>query len=587
MQEKVSQLWTLINRSQVAKGQLAFLFIISLVEVAAGLAVPLLTMKLINQISDAGFTVMSLLPVIAILIVQALLSAIAFYMMRRLGEKVVANLRTEVWEHMLHLRLSYYDAHESGETMSRITQDTNVVKEFVTEQLVSFVSGLFAILGAVVVLLWIDWKMTLLLLIAVPLTIFITYPLGEKMYAISKANQDELAGFGGRLGRILSNIRLVKVSQTEQQELTGGKEQIQQLYKYGLKEAKIVAILSPLMTLLMMVVLIVIFGYGGSQVATGAITSGELVAIMIYLVQIIMPFTQMATFFTDLQKTLGATERIVEALDEKREVQDGKTVPASPQPIHFENVSFKYNEKYVLNGMKFTLAPNQTTAFVSRSGGGKTTMFSLMERFYDVTSGQILYGDDNIKAFDLKEWRGLFGYVTQNAPLLNGTIRDNVMYGTAGATEEEVLAALKAAYAYEFVMQLEKRLDTEVGEGGIKLSGGQKQRIAIARAILRNPRILLLDEATSNLDNESEREVQLALQALTKNRMTIIIAHRLSTITSADQILVFEDGRLSGQGTHEALQKTHPFYQQLWRNGRLTEDYKVKKRGFNSNSKFN
>lgn len=587
MQEKVSQLWTLINRSQVAKGQLAFLFIISLVEVAAGLAVPLLTMKLINQISDAGFTVMSLLPVIAILIVQALLSAIAFYMMRRLGEKVVANLRTEVWEHMLHLRLSYYDAHESGETMSRITQDTNVVKEFVTEQLVSFVSGLFAILGAVVVLLWIDWKMTLLLLIAVPLTIFITYPLGEKMYAISKANQDELAGFGGRLGRILSNIRLVKVSQTEQQELTGGKEQIQQLYKYGLKEAKIVAILSPLMTLLMMVVLIVIFGYGGSQVATGAITSGELVAIMIYLVQIIMPFTQMATFFTDLQKTLGATERIVEALDEKREVQDGKTVPASPQPIHFENVSFKYNEKYVLNGMTFTLAPNQTTAFVSRSGGGKTTMFSLMERFYDVTSGQILYGDDNIKAFDLKEWRGLFGYVTQNAPLLNGTIRDNVMYGTAGATEEEVLAALKAAYAYEFVMQLEKRLDTEVGEGGIKLSGGQKQRIAIARAILRNPRILLLDEATSNLDNESEREVQLALQALTKNRMTIIIAHRLSTITSADQILVFEDGRLSGQGTHEALQKIHPFYQQLWRNGRLTEDYKVKKRGFNSNSKFN
>lgn len=587
MQEKVSQLWTLINRSQVAKGQLAFLFIISLVEVAAGLAVPLLTMKLINQISDAGFTIMSLLPVIAILIVQALLSAIAFYMMRRLGEKVVANLRTEVWEHMLHLRLSYYDAHESGETMSRITQDTNVVKEFVTEQLVSFVSGLFAILGAVVVLLWIDWKMTLLLLIAVPLTIFVTYPLGEKMYAISKANQDELAGFGGRLGRILSNIRLVKVSQTEQQELTGGKEQIQQLYKYGLKEAKIVAILSPLMTLLMMVVLIVIFGYGGSQVATGAITSGELVAIMIYLVQIIMPFTQMATFFTDLQKTLGATERIVEALDEKREVQDGKTVPASPQPIHFENVSFKYNEKYVLNGMTFTLAPNQTTAFVSRSGGGKTTMFSLMERFYDVTSGQILYGDDNIKAFDLKEWRGLFGYVTQNAPLLNGTIRDNVMYGTAGATEEEVLAALKAAYAYEFVMQLEKRLDTEVGEGGIKLSGGQKQRIAIARAILRNPRILLLDEATSNLDNESEREVQLALQALTKNRMTIIIAHRLSTITSADQILVFEDGRLSGQGTHEALQKTHPFYQQLWRNGRLTEDYKVKKRGFNSNSKFN
>ncbi|MFP7416663.1 ABC transporter ATP-binding protein [Priestia filamentosa] len=570
----MSQLWTLMNRSQIAKGQLAFLFFISLLEVAAGLVVPLMTMKLINQISDTGFAVTSLLPVIGILIVQAILSAIAFYMMRRLGEKVVANLRTEVWEHMLHLRLSYYDAHESGETMSRITQDTNVVKEFVTEQFVSFVSGLFAILGAVVVLLWIDWKMTLLLLIAVPLTIFVTYPLGEKMYAISKANQDELAGFGGRLGRILSNIRLVKASQTEQQELAGGKEQIQQLYKFGLKEAKIVAILSPLMTLLMMVVLIAIFGYGGSQVASGAITSGELVAIMIYLVQIIVPFTQMATFFTDLQKTLGATERIVEALNEKREVQDGIPVSDTPLPIHFQNVSFKYNEKYVLNDMTFTLEPNETTAFVSRSGGGKTTMFSLIERFYDVTSGAILYGNENIEQFNLTEWRGLFGYVSQNAPLLNGTILDNVIYGTNGASEQEVLAALKAAYAYDFVMQLDKRLDTEVGEGGIKLSGGQKQRIAIARAILQNPRILLLDEATSNLDNESEREVQLALQALTKNRMTIIIAHRLSTITSADQILVFEEGHLSGQGTHEALQKTHPYYQQLWLNGRLTEDYR-------------
>lgn len=555
----------------MAKGQFVLLFFISILEVAAGLAVPLLTMKLINQISVSGFAFTSLLPVIGVLVVQAVLSAVAFYMMRRVGEGAVANLRTEVWDHMLHLRLPYYDAHESGETMSRITQDTNVVKEFVTEQLVSFVSGLFTILGAVIVLLWIDWKMTLLLLIAVPITIFVTYPLGDRMYELSKANQDELAGFGGRLGRILSNIRLVKASQTEQQELQGGKAQIEQLYRFGMKEAKIVAVLTPLMTLIMMVVLIAIFGYGGSQVASGAISSGELVAIMIYLVQIIMPFTQMATFFTDLQKTLGATERIVDALEETREERVGKSVPQASLPIHFRNVHFQYNEKPVLNEMTFTINPNETTAFVSRSGGGKTTMFSLIERFYDVTEGQILYGDDRIDAFDLNEWRALFGYVSQSAPLLNGTVRDNVMYGTPHATEEEVLAALKAAYAYDFVMQLEKRLDTEVGEGGIKLSGGQKQRLAIARAILRNPRILLLDEATSALDNESEREVQLALNTLTKDRMTIIIAHRLSTITGADQILVFENGKLSGQGTHEQLLQTHPYYEQLWYNGQLND----------------
>lgn len=572
MQRKVKQLFTLMNRSKMAKGQFVLLFLLSILEVAAGLAVPLLTMTLINQISSSGFTFTSLLPVIGVLIVQAVLSAVTFYMMRRVGEGAVANLRTEVWEHMLHLRLSYYDAHESGETMSRITQDTNVVKEFVTEQLVSFVSGLFTILGAVIVLLWIDWKMTLLLLLAVPITIFVTYPLGDKMYELSKANQDELAGFGGRLGRILSNIRLVKASQTEQQELEGGKAQIQQLYRFGMKEAKLVAVLTPLMTLIMMIVLIAIFGYGGSQVASGAISSGELVAIMIYLVQIIMPFTQMATFFTDLQKTLGATERIVEALDETREIRAGKPVPHISLPIHFRNVHFQYNEKRVLNGMTFTIDPNETTAFVSRSGGGKTTMLSLIERFYDVTEGQILYGDERIEAFDLDEWRTLFGYVSQSAPLLNGTVRDNVTYGSPNATESDIFTALKAAYAYDFVMQLENQLDTEVGEGGIKLSGGQKQRIAIARAILRNPRILLLDEATSSLDNESEREVQLALNTLTKDRMTIVIAHRLSTITGADQILVFEDGKLSGQGTHEQLLQTHPYYEQLWHKGRLVEN---------------
>ena len=435
MQQKLSQLWTLMKRSQIAKKQLSFVFLLSIVEVAAGLLVPLLTMKLINEISDSGFAIQSLLPVIAILIVQAALGAVVFYTMRRLGEHVVANLRTDLWEHLLHLRLSYYDAHESGETMSRITQDTNIVKEFVTEKLVQFITGLFAIIGAVVILLWIDWKMTVLLLVAVPLTIFVTYPLGEKMYDLSKANQDELARFGGRLGRILSNIRLVKASQTEQQELAGGKAQIQQLYKYGIREAKIVALLEPLMTLMMMVVLIAIIGYGGSQVASGAISSGELVAIMIYLVQVIVPFTQMATFFTDLQKTLGATERIVEALGESREEQDGKAVTNVPQPIHFEDVHFKYNDKFVLNGMNFTIQPNATTAFVSSSGGGKTTMFSLIERFYEPTSGVIKYGEDKIHTFALEHWRALFGYVSQNAPLLNGTIRDNVMYGAESASE--------------------------------------------------------------------------------------------------------------------------------------------------------
>lgn len=564
MNVQLKQLWELIKKSKFPKKLVIIVFVLSIIETLASLAVPLFTMNMINDLSTTGFAWTAVTAVALILVIQAVLSGLAYFLMRMLGERIVANLRNTLWQHILHLKTPYFDAHESGETMSRITQDTSVVKELVTDHLVSFVSGIFSIIGAIAILLWIDWKMTLLMLIAVPLAISVTLPLGQKMHKIAKANQDELASFSGHLGRVLSNIRLVKSSQTEPLEKERGENRIEQLYRFGLKEAKILAILSPIMTLIMMIVLILLFGYGGTQVSSGAISSGELVAIMIYLVQIIIPFTQMATFFTALQKALGATERIQSIIAQATEKISGLSIPAASQNIIYQNVKFQYAEQPILKGMNFTIPSGKTTAFVSSSGGGKTTMFSLMERFYEVTQGKILYGQTNIEQYDLYEWRKLFGYVTQDAPLMNGSIRENVLYGQHEATDEQVIEALKAAYAYEFVIALEQGIETEVGEGGIKLSGGQKQRIAIARAILRNPQILLLDEATSNLDNESEREVQLALQTLMQNRTTVIIAHRLSTITNADQILLFEDGQLSGAGTHAELINSHSYYKQLW-----------------------
>lgn len=569
MKQQLQHLWMLIQKSKFPRGLVAFVLFLSIIETLTGLAVPLLTMNMINDFSVSGFAWGAISIVAIVLIVQAILSGVTYFLMRMLGERVVANLRNVLWQHVLLLRVPYFDKHESGETMSRITQDTTVVKELVTEQLVSFVSGIFSIVGAIIILLWIDWKMTLLMLLAVPLAILVTLPLGYRMNAIARANQDELAHFSGHLGRVLSNIRLVKSSQTEHKEQQRGEQRIEALYMFGLKEAKILAILSPIMTLIMMIVLILLFGYGGAQVSSGAISAGELVAIMIYLVQIIIPFTQMATFFTALQKALGATERIQAILQQPLEAIGRLPVPQTAQAIRFDAVHFQYAEQPILTGMSFTIPAGQTTAFVSSSGGGKTTMFSLIERFYDATAGTIYYGDVAIDTLDLAQWRGLFGYVTQDAPLMNGTIEDNVRYGKPDATAAEVEDALRAAYAWDFVQQLEQRTHTEVGEGGIKLSGGQKQRIAIARALLRNPQILLLDEATSNLDNESEREVQLALTNLMHNRTTVIIAHRLSTITNADQILLFEQGKLSGQGTHASLLNDHPYYQQLWFEKRL------------------
>lgn len=567
--QSMKPLWQLLRKSNIPKNLVMIVLALSVIETIAALAIPLLTMNMINGFANVGFSWSMIGIVAAVLIVQALLSGFAYYTMRKLGERIVANLRKYVWQHVLALRVPYFDGHESGETMSRITQDTSVIKELVTDQFVSFISGIFSIVGAVIILLWIDWKMTLLMLIAVPLAIFATLPLGQRMHKIALANQDELAQFSGHLGRVLANIRLVKSAQSEHMENERGVKRIEGLYRFGLQEAKVMAILSPIMTLIMMIVLILLFGYGGAQVASGAISAGALVAIMIYLVQIIIPFTQMATFFTALQKALGATERIQQMLVQPVEPKGDMAVPVTAQPLQFRDVHFQYGDTPILRGMNFTIQPFQTTAFVSSSGGGKTTMFSLIERFYDATSGEITYGDHDIRRYKLSEWRALFGYVTQDAPLMNGSIRDNVRYGKPEATDEEVREALRLAYATDFVEQLEHGIDTEVGEGGIKLSGGQKQRIAIARAILRNPHILLLDEATSNLDNESEREVQLALQQLMKERTTIVIAHRLSTITQADQIFMFEHGQLSGAGTHEELLATHTYYQQLWRKGTL------------------
>ncbi len=560
LQDSIKKLWTLVRNSHIPKKLVIIVLILSLIETAAALAVPLFTMKLINGFSEGGFTWDMAAYVGLVLVFQAIVSGLSFYLLRKLGERIVANLRQYIWRHVLYLKVPYFDAHESGETMSRITQDTSVIKELITNQFVSFISGIFAIVGAVAILLWIDWKMTLLMLIAVPVAILVTIPLGQRMHKISKANQDELASFSGHLGRVLTNIRLVKTSQTEPLEQQKGNAKIQQLYEYGLKEAKIMAMLSPIMTLIMMVVLILLFGYGGSQVATGAITAGELVAIIIYLIQIIIPFTQMATFFTALQKALGATERVQEIVQQPVEIMEGAAIQQSSAAITFDDVVFQYHERPILKGVSFTIPEGKTTAFVSSSGGGKTTMFSLLARFYDVKDGEIRFGQQPIHDLSITQWRSLFGYVAQDAPLMNGTIRENVRYGKQDATEEEVRTALEAAYAWSFVSQLEQGLDTEVGEGGIKLSGGQKQRIAIARALLRNPKILLLDEATSNLDNDSEREVQRALESLMKDRTTIVIAHRLSTITNADQIILFEDGRVARIGSADMIEELMKSY---------------------------
>lgn len=547
------------------KKMTALAILLTIVEAIAGLIIPIITMSLIDSLTFDAFNWKIILAIGGIFIIQAITGGLSFYMLSYIGESIVADLRRKLWKKVLCLPIPYFDAHESGETMSRITQDTTILKSLITQNIVKALSAVISIIGAVILLFVIDWKMTLILFISVPLTILVILPLGGIMHKIANATQKEMASFTGLLGRILYDIRLVKAYTAEKMEEERGANAIQSLFKFGLKEAKISAFIAPIMTLLIMGLLVIILGYGGIQVAKGNLSAGALIAIIFYLVQIIIPFTELATFFTSLQKATGATERIQQIFQMDSENVDKTGTIQEKGTITFQNVYFRYNDsKEVLQNVSFVAKPGTVTALVGPSGGGKTTIFSLLERFYEPTSGTILFDDENIHNLPLSAWRNKIGYVSQESPLLSGTVLENITYGMDEEPPmEKIIEACKDANALQFIEQLPDGFHTQVGERGIKLSGGQRQRIAIARALLHNPQILLLDEATSNLDSSSEILIQEALERLMKGRTTFIIAHRLATILHADQILFIEKGAVTGKGTHEQLLESHELYKEF------------------------
>lgn len=563
--KKTTSLWSLLKGANVPKWIIIVALLLSLLETAAGLVVPLFTANMVDQLATSRLELSLIALLGGAFIIQTIASGFSFYLMTYIGERMVASLRRKLWEHSIHLPIPFFDKHQSGETMSRITQDTNIVKTLITQHIITFITGMISIIGAIIILLMIDWRMTLIMLIAVPLAVLIIMPLGQKIYKVSLSTQDQMADFTSNLGRVLSDIRLVKAYQAEKTEIEKGNKNIQRLFQFGLKEAKIQAVVSPFMTFIMMFVLVVLIGYGGVRVASGELSAGSLVAIIIYMFQIVVPFTQMASFFTAYQKAMGATERIQDMLNTPTEnMNEGTKGIIHPEEISFNQLQFSYKDDQIIKDIDLHIPAGKTTAFVGPSGSGKTTLFALLERFYEPNGGLILLNGHPADEYALENWREQIGYVSQESPLMSGTIRENLTYGTKREiSEEELRQATIQAHAAEFIERLPNGLNTDVGERGIKLSGGQRQRIAIARAIIRDPKILLLDEATSNLDSSSEQLVQSALQNLMKGRTTLVIAHRLSTIIDADQIIVLENGKITGKGTHAELLQSHPLYVQL------------------------
>ncbi|MGG1420217.1 multidrug resistance ABC transporter ATP-binding protein/permease BmrA [Bacillus subtilis] len=560
---KLKPFFALVRRTNPSYGKLAFALALSVVTTLVSLLIPLLTKQLVDGFSMSNLSGTQIGLIALVFFVQAGLSAYATYALNYNGQKIISGLRDLLWKKLIKLPVSYFDTNASGETVSRVTNDTMVVKELITTHISGFITGIISVIGSLTILFIMNWKLTLLVLVVVPLAALILVPIGRKMFSISRETQDETARFTGLLNQILPEIRLVKASNAEDVEYGRGKMGISSLFKLGVREAKVQSLVGPLISLVLMAALVAVIGYGGMQVSSGELTAGALVAFILYLFQIIMPMGQITTFFTQLQKSIGATERMIEILaEEEEDTVTGKQIENAHLPIQLECVSFGYKpDQLILKEVSAVIEAGKVTAIVGPSGGGKTTLFKLLERFYTPTAGTIRLGDEPVDTYSLESWREHIGYVSQESPLMSGTIRENICYGLErDVTDAEIEKAAEMAYALNFIKELPNQFDTEVGERGIMLSGGQRQRIAIARALLRNPSILMLDEATSSLDSQSEKSVQQALEVLMEGRTTIVIAHRLSTVVDADQLLFVEKGEITGRGTHHELMASHGLY---------------------------
>ncbi|WP_430787879.1 ABC transporter ATP-binding protein [Virgibacillus flavescens] len=559
---------SLILSTNIPKVALTTGLIMSVITTLVGLSIPLLTRELVDGFSASSISITLMIVIGLVFILQGVVDGFSTYLLAAVGQQIVAKLREIMWVKLIRLPVSYSDKTASGESVSRVVNDTGIVRDLISQHFPQFITGVISIIGAVIILFVMDWKMTLLMLISVPVTVLIMLPLGRKMAKISRGLQDETANFTSNIQQTLSEIRLMKSSTAEKVEDKRGITGIGKLLGFGLKEARVFALIGPLIYLIVMVVIVVIIGYGGIRVAEGSMSTGSLVAFLLYLFQIIYPITSFAMFFTQLQKAKGATERIIDILEVPLEgSHEGSDKDVTNLPVVFRDVSFSYStDEPVLKNVSLEAQPGEMIAFAGPSGGGKTTIFGLIERFYEPTKGEILIGKTPINTISLESWRSQIGYVSQESAMMAGTIRENLCYGLSESEEipdERLWEVAEMAYADQFIKTFSKGLDTEVGERGVKLSGGQRQRIAIARAFLRNPKILMMDEATASLDSQSEGIVQQALTRLMDGRTTFVIAHRLSTIIDADKIIFIESGKVTGIGTHQNLLQTHTLYREF------------------------